>query len=218
MFKLVKGVSLILVLLSLVYSSISDTITYRRKRGAPISKALLDVESGALRTITSDHSHTHNYEAFSLYYIDTLDAGETKMFAVLVDEGYDLHFKSYDIWTEKSPFRFTFIENPDIIRLSTDTVYGINRNREDNLNNINFPSNTCITDSVDTLEGGFVLDSKFLGGGSGVGGSSFAGAISNTKEWIFGDNQYVIFTLHNESGDASRVSVDLFWYEVKEND
>lgn len=214
-----KIINLCLLLTSLLfiqaYSSTSDTLTYKRPRKTYLNGSYLDVVSGAVRTIQSDHSHLHNYECYSYNHIDTLTAGKKSVVAMYTGTK-EIHLKYVRVWAEKSPMKICIWFDPDTIRMSNDTLIPNNRNQDDNVRNILFSSVTTLTDSVDTMAGARNIDPSFFGGGSGLGGTSFAGESPSELEWIFPPNQYVIFCLDNLSGATSLVTTCIFWYEVNE--
>lgn len=196
---------------SFIYSDLEDTITYRQKYGAYINSAFLDVQTGALRVITSEHSHIHNYEAYSLNIIDTLLSDEILMLAFLNGDK-EIHLKFVAPWSEGSPNLFGIVEDPDTIDLSTDTLTP--RNRFRGIGDVLFPSSVIVTDSVDTAEGGIDLSPAFFGGGATVGNTSIAGSVPSDLEWILERNTFWYIFLQNKSGATKVVTLQVFWYET----
>lgn len=194
-----------------IYSDLSDTITYRQKHRSYINSAFLDVQTGAQRVITSDHSHVHNYEAYSLNIIDTLLSDEILMLAFLNGDK-EIHLKFVAPWSEGSPNLFGIVENPDTIDLSTDTLTPYNRFR--GIGDELFPSSMVVTDSVDTAEGGIDLDPTFFGGGTTVGNTSIAGSVPSDIEWIMEPNSFWYIFLQNKSGATKVATLRTFWYET----
>ncbi|MCK5609870.1 hypothetical protein KAR91_48810 [Candidatus Pacearchaeota archaeon] len=207
--------SLILLFISLIYSTPSDTITYRQRRGDRVSSAYLDVHSGCQRVVSIGHSYIHNYQAYSINHIDTLQDDECLMLA-FKNGTNEVHVKFISAWAEGSPNIFSLIENPDTIDLAIgagDTLTPRNRNREegDEL----FPSTVIVTDSVDTAEGGLNLDPAFFGGGTGVGNTSLAGAVPSEIEWIMAPGDFWYACVQNIAGSAKYASLCIFWYELR---
>lgn len=208
-----KTLAIILLLITFLYPTPEDTITYRRRRGSFTENALLDVQSGAVRTITTDRTTVHNYKAYSVSLIDTLADGERSVIAIYTGN-IELHLKFINAWSEKSPNLMCIYENPDTIRLSSDTLVAQNRNRDENVDNVLFSSSIIVTDSVDTMGIATGIDLSYFGGGSGIGGSSIAGISPSDIEWIFGANKYVVICIQNLSGDAAKTTIRIFWCEL----
>lgn len=210
-----KFLILIMLTISLVYSSPSDTLSYRRPYQAHINSAYLDVESGAQRAISSDHSHIHNYEAYSYNQIDTLADNESSVIAIYIPDNVEFHLKSVEVWMEDSPGLLCVYVHPDSMDLSSDTAIAYNRNQSDNAKNILFSSNVLITDSLDFVSNPVCLDPRYFGSGSGVGQTVLSGSVPSDLEWIF-SGTYIYIELENLSGGSSLSSMCIFWYEPEE--
>lgn len=139
------------------------------------------------------------------------------MYAIQIPDSVEFHLKYINAWGEGSPFLIKVFNDPSLIALSSDTLTPNNRNQADNKRNVSIGSYCTVTDSVDTIFGANLLDPSYFGGGSGVGGSSFAGSSPNEIEWVF-EGDYVIVTLQNVSGDPQKSTLCIFWYEVVERD
>ena len=210
-----KTILSILLLISFIYSSPSDTLDYRQQKRRKAPAAYLDVSSGAQRVIPVENSAIHNYMAYSIGVIDTLGDDEVLGLVFYIPEGVIFHLKFAEAWAEGSPFLLNISHNPDTTRLSVYTLIPCNRNQAYNKGNTLFSSQLTVTDSVDTMGSCTIVDQLFFGGGSGIGGSSFSGSAPLLAEWIF-SNDYVYVTIQNISGDTKKASLFIFWCECYE--
>lgn len=206
---------IIFLIISLVYTTPSDTLNYKQRKRRKAPAAYLDAASGAQRIVNIDHSYIHNYQAYSISIVDTLADSEVVGIAFHIPDTIEFHLKFVRAWGEGSPFLAIVGNNPDTIRLSTDTLGPQNRNQAGNIGNPLFPSGCTVTDSVDTIGISNLLVPWYFGGGTGTGQTTFAGTAPSAIEWVL-KNDYLYIGIQNLSGNPQKASLLIFWYEIEE--
>lgn len=180
--------------------------TYSQPWGQSAWQALLDFVTGAVRTISSDHSAIHNGEGFNawVYAEGVADDGYKQIEFVTPAVGY-VHMKLMTALAEGLA-SFEVVEAPTLSSGST-AFTPVNLRRVGTP-----PASTCTlkTDSTYT-SGGTVIRAYLLGQGSG--GNSTGGTQDKDIELVLKPETTYLFRVRNLAGSAKALSLWLFWYE-----
>ena len=162
----------------------------------------------SLKVIQNDHAYIHDGLFFSTYINKTITAGSTSQVSIVTpsnDYGY-IHWRSIEVATSNEKV-FVYLYEDSSSDTSGSTINGINHNR-----NVSRTSVLTVTESASISSDGNLVDSTFVGGGSGPGA---------TGSGDFGDTGYEFVLKPSTNYKVSIVSVTisqtvhckLKWYE-----
>ena len=171
----------------------------------------IDFITNGVKQINTDHTHIHDGEAFSFDYKATNVANGANVDIQLKtgDTKY-VHFKPFIITSDSPNINIQLIEAPTITD-GTTPVTLINRNRVQG----NEFDTTAFSDPS-AISGGTVIQSQFIGGGSGGFGFSATasgGSANNDNEFVLAQSTDYLIRVTNNSGDTANILISVFGYE-----
>ena len=163
----------------------------------------------ALRVIDNDHAYIHQGKYFTLSSLDTIAAGQTLKvgFKTPLIAGGLIHYRP--AWLVSSVDKLTV----EIFEAAEGVAGGvaqtpINRNR-----NSTEVSGCTVLKGVTTTGDGDLINTTYIPGSTGVGGTASGGLLSAANEWVLlPDTQYLI-KYTNGSSAANIIFTEFQWYE-----
>lgn len=182
---------------------------YKKVFGARIGEHVLEKDTGAVRTITNEHSLIHIGYLFSLSSFDEAIADDGTMLVELITPAdHEIHLKEAFAWTEGALAKAELIEAPTLTTGVTP-VTPVNRKRIPPL----VASSVVAKSNPTGISGGTALETVLFGGG-GVGAASNSGQQILVLEWELKLSTTYLVRFTNLAGATKAGSMELFWYEL----
>jgi len=157
--------------------------------------------TGALRTITSDHSHVHAHEAYEVSFgIQNLADAGTLIVELKTGPSKVIHLKTLEPWTEGTLARFEIIEAPTTS--GGVVVAGVNKSRVDaGVYLANAEARTGVTPS-----GGTTLRSVLFG-------NNRTPPNDMDHNWVLAPDTKYVLRITNLAGSAKAANLFMVWFE-----
>lgn len=169
-----------------------------------------DPATGALTTVDYPHHAIHEGKAYSGNATFSLATTASAYVHFLVATGHYPHFRLTGLASDGEKFTFTLYEAPTVATNGTAlTLYNRNRNStKDPAASLHAWTKT----SAITV-GTTVLDSHYIGGGTGVGGAKSGGTNATDEEWVLKPATKYALKVKNGGANTSVASVRFFAYD-----
>jgi len=172
-----------------------------------------DVLTGAVRTISTEHSAVH--EGCAFYACNrsnpTIAANADLSIEMRIPSGVEMHLKDFTYFTTEVPHLFELWQNPS---LTTGSTAMVSRNRHRSIPDDSVvvlksnPTNIVTTNAT-------LLMCTWIGGSTGVGQSKSGGSRDLPLEWILEEGIYLL-RITNNSANSAYIAMELNWYELSE--
>lgn len=174
-----------------------------------IDHSLVEVLTGGLRVISTDHALIHLGWGFSFsHVVVNVAAGASLYVQFITPDTRAIHFKSYEAWSGASRAMFNMYESA-VFTNGTTPVACRNRNRmSSNVCGVSLASDP----SAINLTNAILLEQAECGGGGG-GSNTVAGRRSIDVEWVFKKSTKYLFQIVNNDAQAKDCALWAFWYE-----
>lgn len=168
---------------------------------------ILEALTRAVRTITNDHAYIHAGKAFKVLLPLTLTTGTTNKTTILTPATGYIHFRPSKISTSGDKVSVNIYEaSSGNTGGTTKTPINANRNRTNS-------ATAIVKDGVTVSTNGTLIDSFFVGGGTGVGGTGSGSSVDEIDELVL--KQSTLYTIEtiNGSSATNTILLSLKWYE-----
>lgn len=171
----------------------------------------IDKLTSYLVALTGDHSEIHDGSAFSAnYFISALASSGTFKISLTTPATKYVHFRPVNISTSGDKVTVNVYETPTITVAGT-LVASANRNR-----NSSAVAGTVIKQGVTATANGTIIDTVYLGGGTGIGQTVSGSSLNQDNEIVLKPSTAYIIEVVNGSAAANNIMVKVLFYEEEE--
>lgn len=181
-----------------------QTRTYGNPSGT--EAAIIDSVSHVLTVIPIEHMEIHANQMFAWSEkFSIAEAGVANLVLTTPAVGY-VHFKPPRIDSNGPDITVELVEGQATTVGTARTP--LNRNR-----NSSVTSDSTLVSGATLGAGGSTIDTMFIGGGTGVGGTKTGAQTSNENEWVLLQNTKYVVKITNGGSGTAIVCIGLLWYE-----